>query len=287
MATSPPRILGEPSIMPFAKYHGAGNDYILVDAVSAPERLELAEALAKPISDRHRGIGGDGLIVLSSTPDADFRMHMWNADGSRGALCGNGLRCLARFTHDLGFTESERFRIASDSGVHEVQLLRSDDGSINAVRITIDLISIDTEPVAIEIDGSVHQFITGSAGNPHAVLFTSADPESFDLPRIGMVLQSSARFPDGVNVEIVQAHHSDVLVQRTFERGSGETEACGSGATFAVGAAIALGHVQGPTVTVRLRGGNLRITKHADKFSLEGPVARVFVGEFPIGTAFA
>ncbi len=270
--------------IPFVKLHGAGNDYVLLDAVREPNRLTLCADLAAPISNRNRGVGSDGLIALATdAAGGPLRMHMWNADGSRGAICGNGLRCAARFAFDEGLVEGRGFEIASDVGVHAIELLPDDAGALGRARVAIGTVTVDP-PEVLELGEESLRIVPGSAGNPHAVVFVDCDPERVDVLGIGAALQSAERFPDGVNVEFVRPDGPNSLIQRTFERGSGETLACGSGATLAAAAAMQLGIADGPTVAVQLRGGVLHVTRRDEdgSFELTGPVARVFEGSFRI-----
>jgi len=269
------------SLIRFVKMHGAGNDYVLVSALEDPALVDAGDALAKRVSDRHFGVGGDGLIIVGPSKRADFRQHMWNADGSRGALCGNGLRCTAKLVHDMGATPDTKFTIESDVGVHRTEVRTDARGRTIGARVEIG--GVVVEPDAIEIDavGTTWRVIPGSAGNPHAVVFVSVDPETLDVDRVGAAFQALDRFTGGVNVEFVQACPPDRLVQRTYERGSGETLACGSGATTAACAAIEHGVLSGPRIEVVLRGGTVVVERAAgDRFTLEGPVAESFRGEF-------
>ena len=264
----------------FRKMHGCGNDYLFVDAITQPFPLERAPELARVWSERHFGVGADGLIVLARGEQAPLRMHMWNADGSRGAMCGNGLRCLARFARDLGHAASERFVVETDAGCRAVQLLGGDlvRAELGAVRI---------EPKSrFEVDGAELELVRGSAGNPHAVLFV-ADVGRAEVERLGAALQAHTAFPGGVNVEFVQPIGSDRLRQRTFERGSGETLACGTGAAVAAIAARAAGRVAGEATFVELRGGVLRVVGEASALAIEGPARSVCDGvlELPMASS--
>ncbi|MBL8752187.1 MAG: diaminopimelate epimerase [Planctomycetes bacterium] len=258
--------------MLFTKMEGLGNDYVYVDGIGATFPLERGPELARRWSDRHFGIGADGLIVLATGTTAPIRMVMWNADGSRGAMCGNGLRCLARFAFDQGHLRERRFTVETDSGLRRVELL--DDGLVRAGMGTVTT----TPPITVAVAGRALEFVCGDAGNPHAVHFV-ADTETVDVGGIGAALQRHAAFPDGVNVEFVQVLGPDRLRQRTFERGSGETLACGTGAAVAAIAARAAGKVHGETTFVELRGGVLRVVGAGSSLAIEGPSRTVFRGE--------
>lgn len=261
--------------VPFVKMEGAGNDYVHVDALRHPFPLERAPELARRWSDRHHGIGADGLIVLLRGERAPVRMAMWNADGSRGAMCGNGLRCIARLAHDHGHVRSRRFDVETDAGVRTCELL---DGEL--VRTTMGEVRCGAEE-ELSLGERRVVVVPGDAGNPHAVVFV-ADVETAPVHEVGGALQRHARFPDGVNVEFVQVLAPDRLRQRTFERGSGETLACGTGAAVAATAARQRGHVAAPRVAIELRGGTLFAVGVGSSLALEGPARSVFRGEIAL-----
>lgn len=268
--------------LPFTKMEGAGNDYVYVDALQAPFPLERGAELARRLADRHFGIGGDGLIVLAPSALADARMWMWNADGSRGAMCGNGIRCLAKLWHDHGHGRRDALRVETDSGVRAVRLLRDAQGVVVGAQVAMERVRVAAEPAALDAHGRTWHYHAGDAGNPHAVVFTSEDPETLPVAEVGAAFQRAAPFPGGVNVEFVRVTGTDALYQRTFERGSGETLACGSGATVAAQAAWVTGRASGPRVAVRLRGGTLHVLRDGQNLVLEGPARTVFAGETDI-----
>ena len=261
--------------VPFTKMEGLGNDYIFVDAITTPMPLARAAELARRWSDRHFGIGADGLILLLAGDTAPVRMAMWNADGSRGAMCGNGLRCLARFAFARGHLREQRFLVETDAGPRRVELLAGGD-----VRAWMGEVRV-ASPRQLTVAGRTVEVTPGDAGNPHAVVFVD-DTTTADVPGIGAALQVHPAFPDGVNVEFVQPLARDRLRQRTFERGSGETLACGTGATVAALAARAAGLVTGETIVVELRGGPLRVVGTGAALAIEGPGRTVFAGEIGI-----
>jgi diaminopimelate epimerase len=260
--------------VPFAKMEGLGNDYVFVDAIASTFPLARAPELARAWSDRHFGIGADGLILLcrdGGAAGAGLRMAMWNADGSRGAMCGNGLRCLARFAYERGHAPAPRFTIATDAGPRAVELL-----SDGAVRAAMGEVRVGA-PRRVRVAGADLELVPGDAGNPHAVLFVG-DTATADVAGIGAALQAHADFPGGVNVEFVQPLDSSRVRQRTFERGSGETLACGTGAAVAAAAARARGVVRGDRVVVELRGGPLAVLGSGPALAIEGPARTVFTG---------
>jgi diaminopimelate epimerase len=262
----------------FHKMEGCGNDYIYVDAIAQPFPLDRAAELARAWSDRHFGIGADGLILLTADNQADCRMAMWNADGSRGAMCGNGLRCLAKLAHDLGHVRRPRLTVATDVGRRDVELLFA-AGEVVGARADLGAVTVSAEPERLTVGGRSVELHRGDAGNPHAVWFIDGDEAGWPVAEFGRALQSHAAFPGGVNVEFVQLEADGALRQRTFERGSGETLACGSGAAVAALAAITTGRVSGPRVAVRLRGGSLLVERTGRTLVIEGPARTVFAGE--------
>jgi diaminopimelate epimerase len=263
----------------FTKMEGCGNDYVYVDGINTAFPIARAPDLARRWSDRHFGIGADGLIVLARDPDGALRMLMWNADGSRGAMCGNGLRCLARFAEVSGHTTGQAFVVMTDSGRRQVELLGAGNGS-GDVRTHMGMVTCQLAR-PIEVAGGSYDFICGDAGNPHAVTFV-ADVELAAVDKIGAALQHHAAFPDGVNVEFVQFLGDNRIKQRTFERGSGETLACGTGAAVAAMAARQVGNIQGPVAHVALRGGTLSVIGEGPALAIEGPARSVFTGEIEL-----
>lgn len=261
--------------IPFRKMEGAGNDYVYVDALRTPFPLERGSELARRWSDRHFGIGSDGLIVLTAGIAAPVRMHMWNADGSRGAMCGNGLRCLAVLAHEHGHLRDRRFAVQTDAGLRRVELL---DGGL--VRTSMGAVEVEP-PQRFDVDGRELLLWRGNAGNPHATTFV-VDVDTADVAGLGASLQRHEAFPDGVNVEFVQVLARDRLRQRTFERGSGETLACGTGAAVAAAAAFAAGYVRADVVHVELRGGTLAVRSDGSGLAIEGPARTVFTGEIEL-----
>ncbi|HEB53806.1 MAG TPA: diaminopimelate epimerase [bacterium] len=270
---TPPR-----SKMPFAKMEGCGNDYIYIDGIANRFPMERGGELARAWSDRHFGIGADGLIVLGRAADGDdgcLRMSMWNADGSRGAMCGNGLRCLARFAADAGYVRGREVRIATDAGPRAAELLVGD-----LVRVDMGTVSCG-EARELEVAGEPWTFVPGDAGNPHVVTFVD-EVDTAPVERVGAAMQSHPAFADGVNVEFVQVLGADRFRQRTFERGSGETLACGTGAAVAALAARRSGNIRGPVAHVELRGGNLAVVGIGPALAIEGPARTVYRGEIEL-----
>ena len=279
--------------MRFVKLHGAGNDYIYVDA---RERDMDWPDLARRVSDRHFGIGADGLILLRESESADARMQMFNADGSEGMMCGNGIRCFVRFGLDSFALDDARssFDIETASGVLNVRPIREGgvmtrasvsmgEPELRPSRVPVaapdDMERVLNYPLAV--DGSDILVSCVSMGNPHAVAFLDDPVDDYELTRIGPMVENHPFFPDRVNYEIVNVLSRDRMKVRVWERGSGITLACGTGACAAVVAARLNGLVD-DDVTVQLPGGDLRVSWPGEgEVVMEGPVARVFEGHWP------
>lgn len=273
------------SRLPFTKMHGAGNDYVFLDAFDPRTAAELAGRdlgeLARRVSDRNFGIGSDGLIVLTPTrvPGAACAMAMWNADGSRGAMCGNGLRCLVKLACDHDRVAGDEVVVATDAGLRRASVTRDANGAVAIVRVAMGQVRCSVEARHFTAFGSTWALHDADAGNPHAVIFV-ADVEQAPVRELGAALQQHPWFAGGVNVEFVQVRTDGCLVQRTFERGSGETLACGTGACAVATVAVATGRVPGPHVAIVLRGGSLRVVVGRDGAAmLDGPAETVFTGE--------
>lgn len=275
--------------MRFTKMHGCGNDYVYVDCFA--EAVDDPNALARAVSDRHCGVGGDGLILICPSDTADARMRMFNADGSEGVMCGNGIRCVAKYIYDHGIVPPERRSAVIDTndGPKAVEL-QVEDGK--AAFVTVDmgapkLTSSLPEPIVVRSMNL--RFVGVDAGSPHAVYFLEDNPAlgvltvgELDLPRCGRHFENHPRFPDRVNSEFIAVRSPREIDFRVWERGSGETLACGTGATAAVYAGIRLGKLA-DEVLVHLRGGDLRIRHDpaTGRCFMTGPAAEVFTGDFP------
>jgi diaminopimelate epimerase len=264
--------------VPFVKMEGAGNDYVFVDAIRDAFPFERAQELARAWSDRRFGIGSDGLIALRRGARAPVAMSMWNADGSEGAMCGNGLRCLAALAREHGHVAVDTFVVETKAGDRSVEIRRDRAGALRDVVADMGRVVVDTEPTIVTCAGHSLRVYRGDVGNPHAVCFVEGDLDSFPVEAIGAELQQHAAFPGGVNVEFVRVEPDGSLRQRTYERGSGETLACGTGATAAAVCAMQRGLVAGDEVLVRLRGGELRVARRGSSLVLAGPARTVFKG---------
>ena len=282
--------------MRFTKMHGCGNDYVYLDAWG--ERLPDAAAwpaLARAVSDRHTGIGADGLIVIGPAGDADARMTMFNADGSESEMCGNGIRCAAKLAWDHGRVGTRSPRIATGAGVLTVDLRF--DGQV-CTGASVDMGRPRLSPADVPVQhagpgpllelhlpaaGASHRLLAVGMGNPHAVCFVS-DPDTFPVHTVGPIIEQHASFPRRTNVEFVARLADEaglpVLRQRTWERGSGETQACGTGACATVVAAILDRRIPGREAIVRLNGGNLHVAWLEDggAVRMTGPAVTVFEG---------
>ena len=296
-----------PTTLEFTKMHGIGNDYVYVDL--ARERVEDPARVARLVSDRHRGIGSDGLILVETLPpggSAELRMRMFNADGSEAEMCGNGIRCTAKFAIDRGLATGPALRIETGAGVLAIET-HLDDGAV--VAATVDMGPASTtgaavgarvpglgpEASTVGLDLDFEAFLPGrgeavraagldpvfslvSTGNPHAVLWCDR-PEQLDLAGLGAAIENHAWFPDRINVHFVTVHAPDRVSMRTWERGSGATLACGTGAS-AVCAAGALEGRTADSITARLPGGalDLRYDRESTHVSMRGPAVEVYQG---------
>ena len=278
--------------MKFTKMHGTGNDYIYVNGFE--EKLENPSEAAVKLSDRRFGIGSDGLILILPSDVADCRMELFNADGSIGKMCGNGIRCVAQYVYDRGLVKKDVLRVETRSGVKTLQL-RVEDGKVASVRVNMGQPELDPEkiPVLFSKDrmvdeevytpsGNVWRVTCVSMGNPHAVIFVD-DVEGLNLPAIGPEMEKHAMFPERANIEFAQVTGPHEVQMRVWERGSGETLACGTGACACAVASVLTGKAD-RDVTVHLRGGDLHVfwDPDTDDVYMEGPAAFVFDGTVEI-----
>lgn len=283
--------------MKFTKMHGCGNDYVYVDCTK--EVIPDIAATAVRVSDRHFGIGSDGLILIKSSEVADFEMDMYNADGSRGKMCGNGIRCVAKYVYDHGLTNKTEITVDTQAGIKTLQLTVC-DGKVSKVRVDMgEPVLIPQEiPVKASVLGladdrrkaivaqpftvanSSYDITCVSMGNPHCITFIDEDVRSFPLEAIGSLFEKHELFPEGVNTEFVNIIDKEHLRMRVWERGSGETLACGTGAC-AVAVASYLNGFTGRKVDVELMGGHLEIVYDAatNHVFMTGPATEVFSGE--------
>ena len=277
--------------MKFTKMHGIGNDYVYMDCTK--KRLENPEELARLVSDRHKGIGADGLILIQPSEKADFEMAMYNADGSYGKMCGNGIRCVAKYVYDNGLTDKTELKIVSGGAVKYLKLLVK-GGRAEKVRVNMGEPVLEPEKIPVigkgealigepvVVDNQVYEMTCVSMGNPHAVVFLD-DVERLKLEELGPKFENHERFPDRINTEFVRRIDRKNLQMRVWERGSGETMACGTGACATAVAAVLNGLAE-RDVTVHLLGGSLEISwdEKDNCVYMTGPAATVFTGEFDL-----
>ena len=267
----------------FVKMHGAGNDYVYVDLFE--ETVGNPAAVARAVSDRHTGIGGDGLILLDRSDHADIRMEMYNADGSRAQMCGNGLRCLALLARREGRVHRDEMTVETDGGIKHV-VIRSDGIRVDMGAPALDPASLPVllggERVIehpIRLDDRRFAMTCVSMGNPHAVLFVERMPSTEEVARYGGLLETHELFPERTNVEFVEVLDRGHVRQRTWERGSGETLACGTGACAVCVAGVLTGRTDG-TLAAALLGGDLLLEWDGEgSVHKTGPAVEVFRGE--------
>ena len=274
----------------FTKMHGCGNDYVYFDCTK--EVLPNASEAAVFMSDRNTGIGGDGIILIKSSACADFYMEMYNLDGSQGRMCGNGIRCVGKFVYDKGLTDKTDITVETLSGVKKLHLAVK-DGLVYEVTVDMghpsvqpaDLPLVSDEPAIarpIVLDGQEFEFTAVSMGNPHAVIPVAATAD-FAVERFGRVLEHAPIFPEGVNTEFVEVLGRNEVNMRVWERGSGETKACGTGACATVAAAVKNGFCKPDTdVTVHLNGGDLIVRYSENMVTMTGEAVLIFSGEIEV-----
>lgn len=279
--------------MKFTKMHGIGNDYVYVNCFE--ETVDNPAEVARFVSDRHYGIGSDGLILIKPSDIADCEMDMYNLDGSQGAMCGNGIRCVAKYAYDYGIVNKTSISVATRSGIKYLDLSVR-NGKVSTVKVNmgspilspkeIPFVSekeqVINEP--LEIEGKTFYITAISMGNPHGIIFMD-DIDNLEIEKIGPKFENHIAFPDRVNTEFVKVLDRHTVQMRVWERGSGETLACGTGACAVAVASILNGHVDGDSpVTVRLLGGNLEIfwNRQENLVYMTGPATTVFDGEIDL-----
>ena len=262
--------------MKFTKMQGLGNDYLYV--YGEPENA--AEWSVK-LSERHFGAGSDGMIWISPSAVADFKMRIFNADGSEAKMCGNGIRCVGKYVRDKGYTDKTHLTVETHSGVKTLDL-RLTDGKVTSAAVDMGTVTVAAEK-AIRVDGEVVTCTPVDVGNPHAVIFVD-DAEAVPLTALGPAIERHEAFPGGVNVEFVQLLGRNALRMRVWERGSGVTLACGTGACASAAAAVQRGACDPDTeIRVHLDGGTLRVTVGTDgSVQMEGPCEFVYEGDTEI-----
>lgn len=278
--------------MNFTKMHGIGNDYVYVDCTK--KELKKPEEIAKLVSDRHFGIGSDGLILIKRSEVADFCMDMYNADGSKGEMCGNGIRCVAKYVYDYGLTDKRELTIETLAGIKEL-VLTIEDNQVAKVRVNMGApiltpekipVLAEKEPVVKEpivVDGKEWEMTCVSVGNPHAIVFLKEPVSTFPIEKVGPSFEHHKRFPNRINTEFVEVVNQDRIKMRVWERGANETFACGTGACASVVASVLNGYCN-KTVTVELLGGELEIHwNDADNcVYMTGSATTVFDGQITL-----
>ncbi|MBQ0098400.1 MAG: diaminopimelate epimerase [Oscillospiraceae bacterium] len=280
-------------VLNFTKMHGIGNDYIYFDAIS--QNIENPSQLAIKYSDRHFGIGSDGVILICKSDVADAKMRMFNADGSEGNMCGNGIRCVGKYIYDHGIVDKGKrtVTVETKSGIKTLELFVKND-KVDMVKVDMGKADFEPKniPVIVDTDTAVDVPITVlskeykgtcvSMGNPHCVIFVD-DTKSLELEKIGPYFEHNAIFPEGVNTEFIKVIDEHTLEMRVWERGSGETFACGTGACASVSAACKKGYCKkGEDITVKLLGGDLVINVTDETVYMTGTATEVFKGEIEI-----
>ena len=277
--------------MEFVKMEGCGNDYVYVNGFNT--KIDNPNELSKIVSDRHFGIGSDGLIVINPSEVADFKMSMYNADGSEGKMCGNGIRCVAKYVYEYKMIDKEVITVETLAGIKTLKL-NVENGKVKTVRVNMgspiinakdvpvisDKEKVINEPVVI--DGKEYGITCVSMGNPHAITFVD-DTDSLKIEKIGPGFEKNEIFPDRVNTEFIQIIDRKTIKMRVWERGSGETLACGTGACASVVACV-LNNLTDNKVTVKLLGGDLEIKYDTDENTvyMTGPARIAFTGNIDI-----
>lgn len=280
--------------MNFTKMHGCGNDYIYIDCTE--ENIKDEKAAARFLSDRHFGVGGDGIILIKKGDKADFEMVMYNPDGSRGAMCGNGIRCVAKYVYDNKLTDKTSISIESMGAVKYIDITVKNGKAVSA-RVDMGKPVLDAKLIPVisageravnekvNVGGREFAMTCVSMGNPHAVMFIDESLKDFDLNYYGSLFESNTEiFPDRVNAEFARIIDRKNIEMRVYERGTGETLACGTGTCATVVAALLNGLVD-HDVTVHLPGGDLDISwsgNEDDSVFMTGPATYVFTGEIDI-----
>lgn len=276
--------------MKFTKMHGCGNDYVYFDCTKEQIADEVDAAIK--LSDRHFGIGGDGIIIIKNGTVADFEMVMYNADGSRGAMCGNGIRCVAKYCYDNGLTDKTSFTIESMGAIKYIDVT-VENGKVVSAKVDMGKPILEAKRIpviydsdraimqSITVDGKEYKMTCVSMGNPHAVVFIDHSPKDFPLEKIGPLFENNEVFPDRTNTEFAFIKDRSNIEMRVWERGSGETLACGTGACATAVASIINGLADN-NVTIHLIGGDLDISwsgNEEDSVFMNGPATTVFTGE--------
>lgn len=279
-------------ILNFTKMHGTGNDYVYINLFE--ENVDNPAEVAKMVSNRHFGIGSDGLILIAPSAVADCRMIMYNADGSEGAMCGNGVRCVAKYAYDHGIAKKDTITVETKSGIKTLEMTVENEKAVYArVDMGKAILAPEQIPVKAEgenfvaqpliVDGKEYKVTCVSMGNPHCVIFTEGI-DGLDLEKIGPSFENHPMFPDRINTEFVEIVDEHKIRMRVWERGSGETISCGTGTCASTVAAVLNGYCKaGEEIAVQIRGGVLYDTYMPDgTVYMKGPATEVFTGKIEI-----
>lgn len=276
----------------FTKMHGTGNDYVYVNCFE--QKIDNPNELAIKVSDRHFGIGSDGLILICPSEVADVRMAMYNADGSEGMMCGNGIRCVAKYSYEHGLVDSDKITVETKSGIKTLDLT-VENGEVTYVAVDMGMAILKPREIPvdddgddfvkrkIDVDGKEYEITCVSMGNPHAVIFTK-DIDNIDLEKIGPLFEHHKLFPEQINTEFVEVTDSHNIKMRVWERGSGETMSCGTGTCAVIVAAVLNGYCKrDEEININIRGGQLKDTYLSDgRVIMRGTATNVFDGEIEI-----
>lgn len=276
----------------FTKMHGTGNDYVYVNCFE--QKIDNPNELAIKVSDRHFGIGSDGLILICPSEVADVRMAMYNADGSEGMMCGNGIRCVAKYSYEHGLVDSDKITVETKSGIKTLDLT-VENGEVTYVAVDMGMAILKPREIPvdddgddfvkrkIDVDGKEYEITCVSMGNPHAVIFTK-DIDNINLEKIGPLFEHHKLFPEQINTEFVEVTDSHNIKMRVWERGSGETMSCGTGTCAVTVAAVLNGYCKrDEEININIRGGQLKDTYLSDgRVIMRGTATNVFDGEIEI-----
>ncbi len=276
----------------FTKMHGCGNDYIYFNCFE--QEVADPEALSIRLSDRHFGIGGDGIVLICPSDVADAKMRMFNADGSEGKMCGNATRCIGKYMYEHSLISKPEMTLETLSGI-KILKMTEEDGKITSVRVDMGKAILkpseiptkytgDTAvSVPLTVDGTEYAVTCVSMGNPHCIVFVDQDVSTLDLPKIGPSFENHEMFPERINTEFIRVIDDHTLQMRVWERGSGETLACGTGACAAAVASVLNGYCpKGEDITIHLIGGELKIRYTDEAVYLTGPATTVFEGSIEL-----
>lgn len=278
--------------MKFTKMHGIGNDYIYVNCFE--EKVDNPEKVSIYVSDRRKGIGSDGLVMIMPSDKADFKMRIFNADGSEAMMCGNATRCIGKYVYDKGLTDKTEITLETNSGIKYLTLF-PENGKVEFVEVDMGKAILEPKDIPVnsdkerfisepvEVAGKEYKITCVSMGNPHAIVYMD-DIKSLELEKIGPSFENHKLFPDRINTEFIEVIDPKTLNMRVWERGSGETFACGTGACASVVASVLNSYCKhDEEITVHLRGGDLKITWNSDvTVIMKGPAALVCDGDIDV-----